>query len=256
MPWVRLDENCMEHPKFLALNANAWRLWCEGMTYCQKHLTDGFIPDAALRQFRYYSPKCRRDLTATLIPGKGPLWHETESGVHVHDYLEWNDGREHVLQARQHARVRLQRLRDKKRNGVGNGNGNGVSNGEQSIGVTGSTLSGVACSDPVSANGGSSGGGRSALVADELSERAGRFCERYAELFAEHRQGARYFAKPALDYEEACRLCATWPDSRLETLAIAFLTTDDKFCREGSGTIKHFASRASWCDGKLKAAGL
>jgi hypothetical protein len=106
------------------------------------------------------------------------------------------------------------------------------------------------------ANGSGNGSGRSPLVEDELAERAGRFCERYAELFAEHRRGARYYPRPALDFEEACRLCATWDDARLERLVEAFFTTDDPFCRDGSGTIKHFASRASWCDGKLKAAGL
>jgi hypothetical protein len=30
MPWVRIDENAMDHPKFIALSANAFRLWVEG----------------------------------------------------------------------------------------------------------------------------------------------------------------------------------------------------------------------------------
>jgi uncharacterized protein YdaU (DUF1376 family) len=94
------------------------------------------------------------------------------------------------------------------------------------------------------------------LAADDVKERAARFTERYAELFREHRRGARYLGKPTLDYQEAITLCANWDSERLEKLAIAFLTTDDKFCRQGSGSIAQFRSRASWCDAKLREAGL
>jgi hypothetical protein len=96
----------------------------------------------------------------------------------------------------------------------------------------------------------------SAVGDPELADRAGRFVHRYAELFAEHRKGAKYHSKPSLDFPEAVGLCATWDDARLETLAIAFLTTDDKFCRNGSGSIAQFRSRASWCDVKLRESGL
>jgi hypothetical protein len=90
----------------------------------------------------------------------------------------------------------------------------------------------------------------------DLADRAGRFVERYGELFAEHRKGARYFSRPNLDFQEALGLCGTWDDDRLERLVIAFLTTDDKFCRNGNGSIAHFRSRASWCDSKLRESGL
>ena len=91
---------------------------------------------------------------------------------------------------------------------------------------------------------------------DDIGDRARRFLERYAELFHQHRKGARYYAKPALDFPEAVRLCGVWDDGRLETLAEAFLTTDDKFCRQGTGSVAHFSSRASWCDVRLRQHGL
>jgi hypothetical protein len=91
---------------------------------------------------------------------------------------------------------------------------------------------------------------------EALADRAGRFCERYAELYTEHRHGARYHNKPSLDFVEALGLVETWDDARLEQLAVAFLTTDEAFCRNGSGTIAQFRSRASWCDTKLREAGL
>lgn len=119
MPWVRLDENAMDHPKFLALTDGAWRLWCEGQTYCQKHLTDGVIPASALRGFRYYSPARVKNLTAILVPGKGPCWHLDDHGSYlVHDFADWNDSRDEVLKARKDGKER--RARWKAKNASGN----------------------------------------------------------------------------------------------------------------------------------------
>jgi uncharacterized protein YdaU (DUF1376 family) len=96
------------------------------------------------------------------------------------------------------------------------------------------------------------------LKADsELCRRAGDFAgERYPQIFRRCRNGARFVARPVFDFEDALPLVATWDDARLDVLAEAFLTTDDPFCRNGSGTIKHFASRASWCDSRLRERGL
>lgn len=87
---------------------------------------------------------------------------------------------------------------------------------------------------------------------DAVTERAGRFIDKYQELYPANRNGARYAVRPARDYAAAVTLCQTWPDdARLEKLAICFLTTDHKFAEEGSRTIPQFLALASWCDGKL-----
>lgn len=111
MRYARIEENAMDSPKFIAINAAAWRLWCEGSTYCQKHLTDGFIPSSALRGFRYFSQGALKQLCEALAPGKGPLWHRVEGGIQVHDYLDWNDPREKVLANRKAGKERLERWR-------------------------------------------------------------------------------------------------------------------------------------------------
>ncbi len=99
---------------------------------------------------------------------------------------------------------------------------------------------------------GLSDGGRDPFTDSATTERAGRFVERYQALYREHRKGARYALRPARDYQAAVDLCATWEDdSRLEKLAVLFLTTDHKFAEEGSRTIPQFLGLASWCDGKL-----
>lgn len=122
---------------------------------------------------------------------------------------------------------------------------------------------------PVPANGerltanGSGGAGGATVIdlqpsdaSEDQRARAARFCERYAELYAQHRKGARYHNKPTLDFVEALGIVATWDDARLDQLVEAFLTTDEPFCRNGAGTIAQFRSRASWCDSKLREAGL
>lgn len=113
MPWVRIDENAMDHPKFLALSDGAWRLWCEGQAYCQKHLTDGLVLVSALRGFRYYSSSRVKSLTAVQVPGKSSCWHlDSDGNYRVHDFLDWNDSREEVLFSRECGKRRTLLLRD------------------------------------------------------------------------------------------------------------------------------------------------
>jgi hypothetical protein len=87
---------------------------------------------------------------------------------------------------------------------------------------------------------------------DALDLRAGRFCERYSELFATYRHGARYYARPAHDFGHACELVRVWDDERLEKLVVVFLRSDDPFIEQSTRSIGVFASRASWCDDKLR----
>lgn len=86
---------------------------------------------------------------------------------------------------------------------------------------------------------------------DDVGERAARFIEHYAELYPLYRHGARYLAKPALDYQAACDLCRTWPDERLEQLAVIFLRTEHEWAQSGSRTIGQFKALASWADSRL-----
>jgi hypothetical protein len=121
MPWVRFCDNAPDHPKLIAIGDGPFRLWFDGNSYCQRHLTDGHIPAAALKGFRTYSPKRVAILLAALVPGKGPLWHRnTDGSVEVHDYLDWNDSREKVTAERKKSKDRYDRWRGKS-NGAANG---------------------------------------------------------------------------------------------------------------------------------------
>lgn len=88
-------------------------------------------------------------------------------------------------------------------------------------------------------------------LADHVAERAARFLERYQQLYQQHRKGARYLLKPARDFAYAEQLCATWPDDRLDPIAVLFLTTDHAFANSGSRTLGQLCAMASWCDNQL-----
>jgi hypothetical protein len=109
VPWIRIDEHALEHVKVRSLSHGAFRLWVEGLAHCQKHLTDGLISSAALKTFRYFNKARAGELTQA--DGAPPLWVTTLDGVRVHDYLQWNESRDHVLMERAKARERMSRLR-------------------------------------------------------------------------------------------------------------------------------------------------
>lgn len=117
MPWARLHDQANGNAKLLAIGDSAHRLWSAGLIYCQANLTDGFIPEHAIPSFgvRARGPALRRaidELCASLVPGKGPLWHRVPGGYQVHDYLHWNDSKEAVLQARAATQKRVALFRD------------------------------------------------------------------------------------------------------------------------------------------------
>lgn len=158
MPWVRIDEKAMEHPKVAGLHDGAFRLWVQGLAHCQKFLTDGLIDRVSLRGLRAYSPKRAQELVGAR------LWLAAEAeGVTVHDYLQWNDSREHVLRVREQGKERVRRLR---------GKGNAVTPCEQSANDLRSYSGDVSCSpkNPIAVIEGErgTGGGRGQAFAGHV----------------------------------------------------------------------------------------
>jgi len=134
MPWVRIDEKAMEHPKVAGLLDGAFRLWVQGLAHCQKFLTDGQIDAVSLKALRSYSPKRAAELIAAR------LWLTAADGaVMVHDYLQWNESREDVEKSREQARERIRRYR---------GKGNGVTQENVTRVDTRSFSGDVVCSSP------------------------------------------------------------------------------------------------------------
>jgi hypothetical protein len=252
-PWVRIDENAMDHPKFLALSDGAWRLWCEGQAYCQKHLTDGRIDKAALKGFRYYSPSRLRVLTSTLVEGKGPCWHqEPDGGVIVHAYLEWNDSRTAVMSAREEGRARKRRWIDRQNEAL-DAFGTRSSTRSSLRGVECRDLSGSSEKKERAENEEPFTGVEPPGDPSDPAERAGAFLERYKALHVRLRKGAHYIGKPHLDFQEALQLVAVFDDPTLDKLAYVWLNTDHDFAQNGTRTIAKFRSMCSWCEEQLIA---
>lgn len=101
-PWARIQIGYWDHDKFAALNANAICLWHEGKNYCDKNFTDGLIPLAQVKNFRFFGKKAVEMLTTSCgakPDGQpyAPLWESHPVGYKMHDYLEHNPCREQIL---------------------------------------------------------------------------------------------------------------------------------------------------------------
>lgn len=83
MTWVRIDEGFPEHPKVLSAGGDAGWLHVCAISYCNRQLTDGFIPHAVLSRL---SDRKRPGMLAAKLVEVG-LWETTDGGWTIHDYL-------------------------------------------------------------------------------------------------------------------------------------------------------------------------
>src|SRR5574343_246506 len=88
MTWARLDDGFYDHPKVEATSVAAIGLWVKLLTYCCKHLTDGFFsPQVAAKM----SPEWER-LLIELTEKR--LVDVSENGHEIHDFLDYNFDKE------------------------------------------------------------------------------------------------------------------------------------------------------------------
>lgn len=222
MPWVRIDENALEHPKIGGLPDGAFRLWVQGLAYCQKFLTDGFVSDLAIRGLHAFSPKRKGILISA------GLWEQAVGGINVHDFLQWNDSKEEVMTSRRQARERKRRFNDK----------NGVRNGVPDAERTANVSSGVVCmssGSEVTERG----------LGKTIPERAGEFVQWYEDTHLRlFRVG---YIGTQKDWPAALQLCEKLSDQDVRDAALVWFGMDDDFARNGTRSIPKFASRASGC---------
>lgn len=239
MAWVKIDDQAPRKGKMLKAGPAACWLWVCGIAHCQSQLTDGFISFDVLPMIGVAGVTRCRKLAEALV-GAG-LFERADGGYTVHDYLDHNPTRAAVI-ARRAEDAERKRIAES----VKPPRGIQVESGGPRAGVPSHPIPSPVPTEP------KRDARESPKASDETAERAGRFCERYGELYAQHRRGARYLPRPALDFQKACDLCAVWDDARLERLATVFLKTDHDFAASGSRTIGQFAALASWCDDRLR----
>ena len=86
-----------------------------------------------------------------------------------------------------------------------------------------------------------------------IAEKAGRFLERYPEIYAKARSGAHYLLRPARDFAYACQLVAGWPDdAHLDRIAELFLVREDIGDKNKPGTPGQLLHMAPDCDSLLR----
>lgn len=87
MPYALIDDQMYDHPKMVGLPDAAGWLWARGLSWCTRHLTDGFIPTGAVRTLAGSTRKANQ--LSKLLVSSG-LWEEHEGGYQYHDFHHHN----------------------------------------------------------------------------------------------------------------------------------------------------------------------
>lgn len=101
MSWGRLDDSLYDHPKVERIPA-ASRLACVGLwtmaiSYSNRHLTDGHVTTERIRKLGG-----TERLVAALV--EAGMFELTADGIQVHDFCEYNETREKVIDRREQMR--------------------------------------------------------------------------------------------------------------------------------------------------------
>lgn len=141
MAWVKIDDHFDEHPKLAQVGPLGWGVWAAGLAYCNRNLTDGFIPSSIVEgiggRWRVRRPSedgeeqvwqiyrgsgdDREDMesewVADLLVDVG-VWERVAGGYRVHDYLQFQPSREQIIGQREKDRTRKSggRSKDSTRN--------------------------------------------------------------------------------------------------------------------------------------------
>lgn len=130
MTWFRADDSLPTHRKVLSIPRGARRVaamgtWVLAGTWCAANLTEGHIPAGVVDDLGLPA-RAVADLVAAR------LWHPTDGGYAMHDYLDYNPTKEQVERERAAARKRQQRARETAKSQ----RSHAVTNGEVTAGVT------------------------------------------------------------------------------------------------------------------------
>jgi len=120
--WIKIDDQFVDHPKVVRAGPEAAWLYVCGLAYCARFLTDGAIPEPAIRSFADFADTNPSDLADRLVDVG--LWARLEDGYQVHDYLDYQRSKSQIEHDRAMTAQRQGRHRS---NVVSNGDSNGVS---------------------------------------------------------------------------------------------------------------------------------
>ena len=108
MAWARIDDGFVDHPKILRIwnkCPGALALHVRAIAYCSKHLTDGYIPSAAVELLSPV-PGDRDEQVGTLLEEESWYRDEGSETFVIHDFLDYQPTREEVAEKRKKDRER------------------------------------------------------------------------------------------------------------------------------------------------------
>lgn len=111
MPWVKIDDGFAEHPKVEEVGPMAGFLHVAALCYCNRNLTDGFVPSARVPKLADI-PSVQKHVKALVRVG---MWLEEDGGYRLHDYLEYQPSKAKVEAEREDAKKRMAALRAAKK---------------------------------------------------------------------------------------------------------------------------------------------
>ena len=122
MTWIRIDDNFPDHPKIIGLSNHAFRTHIQGLCYCGRFLTDGFIPFAAINSMITEPENKPTDELES-----AGLWIRDNKGFHILNYQEYQSTKAEVEVIKARNRERTQKWREKHK-----GDNNVTSNQQKS----------------------------------------------------------------------------------------------------------------------------
>lgn len=107
MPWFNVDDNFADHPKTVAAGNAAIGLWCRAGSWCNRHLTDGYVPSHMVTALGGTRANAKRLVEVG-------LWLPVEGGYQFHQWHQngRNKTREQVESERAAWRKRQAKARE------------------------------------------------------------------------------------------------------------------------------------------------
>lgn len=115
MSWLELDDQILEHPKFIRAvrlaGSEAIHMWLGLRAYCGQKLTDGAIPADMMDEVRGPTNPKKRAAAIDALVTVGLVDRTDDNGLQLHDYLHWSKSKDEVLKLRASAAARKRRQR-------------------------------------------------------------------------------------------------------------------------------------------------
>ncbi len=120
MSWARFDDHFDDDEDLQRMSCEAIALHVCGTTWASRHLSDGHVPQHAVRHLKGAT---RKALDQLCDGGENAWWIRVSDGYQIRSYLKFNPSREQVLSGRRAATERKAKSRHESRRDTTGTNG-------------------------------------------------------------------------------------------------------------------------------------